>query len=103
MRVEKTGSIVCLNLLVVVHVQPRIWLDFWARSAHCWVLSNILPTSIPGSLATGTSGQRKSLNSLCTECQSCTQHERGCGAAPHAQSTPNQHSPSAEARSPTVS
>jgi len=44
-RAEQRGRITSLDLLVMLLLmQPRIWLAFQAASAHCWLMLNLLST-----------------------------------------------------------
>jgi len=38
-------------LATLLLMQPRIWLAFWAASAHCWVILSLLSTRTPKSFS----------------------------------------------------
>jgi len=49
-RVEQRGRITSLNLLaMLLLMQPRIWLAFWAASTQCRLVSGFSSTSTPPS------------------------------------------------------
>ena len=48
MRAEQRGKITSLDLLVtLLSMQPRIWLAFWAASAHCWLMLSLSSADTP--------------------------------------------------------
>ncbi|KAK4812332.1 hypothetical protein QYF61_017109 [Mycteria americana] len=53
-RAEQRGRITSLDLLAtLLFMQPRIWLAFWAASAHCQLTSSFSSTSTPKSFSAG--------------------------------------------------
>ncbi|KAK4831337.1 hypothetical protein QYF61_017468 [Mycteria americana] len=54
MRAGYRGRITSLDLLVtLLLMQPRIWLAFWAASAHCWLMLSFSSTNTPKSFSSG--------------------------------------------------
>jgi len=53
-RAEQRGRITSLDLLaMLLLMKPRIWLAFWAVSAHCQVMLSFRSTSTPKSFSSG--------------------------------------------------
>ena len=51
-RAEQRGRITSPDLLaILLLMQPRIWLAFWAVSTHCWVMMSFSSTSTPKSFS----------------------------------------------------
>jgi len=53
-RAEQRGRVPSLDLLAtMLLMQPRVWLAFWAASAHCRVMLSFSSTSTPKSFSSG--------------------------------------------------